>query len=148
MKDIEATRKIVGRYGITGKQQTTPIGCLSDGQRVRIKVRLCFSFISSVVLLSPGWRGKKVISSFSTNLQITWILKLSMRLLMLSRPSTVAWSSCLTTSDWSTKSRRRSGSAEMETFTYGKEILSNTNTTSSTTWATNRLTWLSLPIIA
>jgi hypothetical protein len=34
MKDIENTRKIVGRYGITGKQQTTPIGCLSDGQRV------------------------------------------------------------------------------------------------------------------
>jgi len=36
MKDIENTRKIVGRYGITGKQQTTPIGCLSDGQRCRV----------------------------------------------------------------------------------------------------------------
>ena len=36
IKEREEMRKIVGRYGITGKQQTTPIGCLSDGQRVRL----------------------------------------------------------------------------------------------------------------
>lgn len=36
IKDREEMRKIVGRYGLTGKQQTTPIGCLSDGQRCRV----------------------------------------------------------------------------------------------------------------
>lgn len=29
-------RKILGRYGLTGKDQTKPIGHLSDGQRCRI----------------------------------------------------------------------------------------------------------------
>jgi len=29
-------RKILGRYGLTGKSQTKPIGALSDGQRCRI----------------------------------------------------------------------------------------------------------------
>lgn len=36
IKDIEEMRKIIGRYGITGKEQTTPIRCLSDGQRCRV----------------------------------------------------------------------------------------------------------------
>jgi len=35
-KDIERMRKYLGRYGLTGKQQTCPIGNLSDGQRSRI----------------------------------------------------------------------------------------------------------------
>ena len=35
VKERDEMRKIIGRYGITGKQQTTPIGNLSDGQRVR-----------------------------------------------------------------------------------------------------------------
>merc|ERR1719334_472979 len=35
-KDIEKVRKFLGRYGLTGKQQTSPIKKLSDGQRSRI----------------------------------------------------------------------------------------------------------------
>jgi len=35
-KEIERMRKFLGRYGLTGKQQTCPIGNLSDGQRSRI----------------------------------------------------------------------------------------------------------------
>ena len=37
VKERDEMRKIIGRYGITGKQQTTPIGNLSDGQRVRLE---------------------------------------------------------------------------------------------------------------
>lgn len=36
LRDIEQVRKIVGRYGLTGKSQTKPIGHLSDGQACRI----------------------------------------------------------------------------------------------------------------
>ena len=36
VKDREEMRKVIGRYGITGKEQTTDIRCLSDGQRVTI----------------------------------------------------------------------------------------------------------------
>jgi len=36
IKEIEAMRKILGRYGLTGKDQTKPIGHLSDGLRCRI----------------------------------------------------------------------------------------------------------------
>lgn len=36
IKDVEQMRKILGRYGLTGKSQTKPIGTLSDGQRCRI----------------------------------------------------------------------------------------------------------------
>merc|ERR1712113_564122 len=36
IKEIEAMRKILGRYGLTGKNQTKPIGHLSDGLRCRI----------------------------------------------------------------------------------------------------------------
>jgi len=35
-KDVEKMRKFLGRYGLTGKQQTCPIGQLSDGQRSRV----------------------------------------------------------------------------------------------------------------
>eukprot|EP00112_Aurelia_sp_Birch-Aquarium-sp1_P013686 Seg2915.2 transcript_id=Seg2915.2/GoldUCD/mRNA.D3Y31 product="ATP-binding cassette sub-family F member 2" protein_id=Seg2915.2/GoldUCD/D3Y31 len=35
-KEIETMRKYVGRYGLTGKQQTCPIGNLSDGQKSRV----------------------------------------------------------------------------------------------------------------
>ena len=34
IKEIEDMRKIVGRYGITGKNQVVPISSLSDGLRV------------------------------------------------------------------------------------------------------------------
>ena len=34
VKEIEDMRKIVGRYGITGKNQVVPISNLSDGLRV------------------------------------------------------------------------------------------------------------------
>jgi len=36
IKEIEEMRRIVGRYGLTGSQQTCPIKNLSDGQRCRI----------------------------------------------------------------------------------------------------------------
>jgi ATP-binding cassette subfamily F protein 2 len=35
-KEPEAMRRIIGRFGITGKSQTTPIGQLSDGQKSRV----------------------------------------------------------------------------------------------------------------
>jgi len=35
-KEVERMRKFLGRYGLTGKQQTCPIKNLSDGQRSRI----------------------------------------------------------------------------------------------------------------
>lgn len=36
IKDLETMRKILGRYGLTGKSQTKPIGELSDGMQCRI----------------------------------------------------------------------------------------------------------------
>jgi len=36
LKDREEMRKVVGRYGITGKAQTAPIKQLSDGQKCRV----------------------------------------------------------------------------------------------------------------
>ena len=36
VRDREEMRKIVGRYGLTGLQQTCPIRNLSDGQRCRV----------------------------------------------------------------------------------------------------------------
>lgn len=36
VKDREEMRKIIGRYGLTGRQQVCPIRQLSDGQRCRV----------------------------------------------------------------------------------------------------------------
>merc|ERR1711970_1212725 len=36
LKEIDEVRKVVGRYGITGKAQTAPIKQLSDGQKCRV----------------------------------------------------------------------------------------------------------------
>jgi len=36
IKEIEEMRKIIGRYGLTGRQQICPIRQLSDGQRCRV----------------------------------------------------------------------------------------------------------------
>jgi len=36
LKDREEVRKIIGRYGISGKMQTAPIKQLSDGQKCRV----------------------------------------------------------------------------------------------------------------
>jgi ATP-binding cassette, subfamily F, member 2 len=36
IKEIEEMRKIIGRYGLTGRQQTCPMKNLSDGQRCRV----------------------------------------------------------------------------------------------------------------
>jgi len=44
IKDVEQLRKIIGRYGISGKQQLCPIKQLSDGQ----KCRVAFAYISSL----------------------------------------------------------------------------------------------------
>merc|ERR1719245_830674 len=35
-KERDAMRKVIGRYGITGKAQTSPIKQLSDGQKCRV----------------------------------------------------------------------------------------------------------------
>uniref|UniRef100_A0A8C3G2G6 ATP-binding cassette, sub-family F (GCN20), member 2b n=1 Tax=Cyclopterus lumpus TaxID=8103 RepID=A0A8C3G2G6_CYCLU len=42
IKEKEDMRKIIGRYGLTGKQQTSPIRNLSDGQ----KCRVCFAWLA------------------------------------------------------------------------------------------------------
>ncbi|KAK4337104.1 hypothetical protein RND71_043854 [Anisodus tanguticus] len=36
VKEIEEMRKVIGRYGLTGRQQVSPIRQLSDGQRCRV----------------------------------------------------------------------------------------------------------------
>lgn len=36
LKELDTVRKIMGRYGISGKQQTMPIRNLSDGQKCRV----------------------------------------------------------------------------------------------------------------
>jgi ATP-binding cassette subfamily F protein 2 len=36
VKDLEQMRKIIGRYGLTGRQQVCPMKQLSDGQRCRV----------------------------------------------------------------------------------------------------------------
>lgn len=36
IKEIDEMRKIIGRYGLSGKQQTCPMKQLSDGQRCRV----------------------------------------------------------------------------------------------------------------
>ncbi|KAI4806484.1 ATP-binding cassette, sub-family F, member 2b [Pseudochaenichthys georgianus] len=41
-KDREEMRKLIGRYGLTGKQQVSPIRNLSDGQ----KCRVCFAWLA------------------------------------------------------------------------------------------------------
>jgi len=43
IKEVEQLRKLVGRYGITGKLQLSPIKALSDG----LKCRVVFAWISS-----------------------------------------------------------------------------------------------------
>eukprot|EP00096_Caligus_rogercresseyi_P007358 TRINITY_DN251_c0_g2_i1.p1 TRINITY_DN251_c0_g2~~TRINITY_DN251_c0_g2_i1.p1 ORF type:complete len:634 (+),score=248.05 TRINITY_DN251_c0_g2_i1:84-1985(+) len=42
VKERDEMRKIIGRYGITGKMQTSPIKQLSDGQRCRV----CFAWLA------------------------------------------------------------------------------------------------------
>ncbi|CAB1349552.1 unnamed protein product, partial [Coregonus sp. 'balchen'] len=42
IKEKEEMRKIIGRYGLTGKQQVSPIRNLSDGQ----KCRVCFAWLA------------------------------------------------------------------------------------------------------
>uniref|UniRef100_A0A672K9Z1 ATP-binding cassette, sub-family F (GCN20), member 2b n=1 Tax=Sinocyclocheilus grahami TaxID=75366 RepID=A0A672K9Z1_SINGR len=42
IKEKEEIRKIIGRYGLTGKQQVSPIRNLSDGQ----KCRMCFAWLA------------------------------------------------------------------------------------------------------
>ncbi|XP_067326567.1 ATP-binding cassette sub-family F member 2 [Anolis sagrei] len=42
IKEKEEMRKVIGRYGLTGKQQVSPIRNLSDGQ----KCRVCFAWLA------------------------------------------------------------------------------------------------------
>jgi len=50
-KNEEEWRQHLGRYGITGKQQTIPIGTLSDGQKSRLVFALIAKEAPSVLLL-------------------------------------------------------------------------------------------------
>lgn len=45
IKEIEDMRRIIGRYGLTGKNQTCPMKNLSDGQRCRV----CFAWMANQV---------------------------------------------------------------------------------------------------
>lgn len=36
IKEVEDMRRIIGRYGLTGRNQTCPMKNLSDGQRCRV----------------------------------------------------------------------------------------------------------------
>jgi ATP-binding cassette subfamily F protein 2 len=42
IKDVEEMRRIIGRYGLSGRQQTCPMKNLSDGQRCRV----CFAWLA------------------------------------------------------------------------------------------------------
>jgi len=46
VKEKEEMRKIIGRYGLTGRQQVCPIRQLSDGQRCRVVFSVPFSRLS------------------------------------------------------------------------------------------------------
>lgn len=45
IKEVEDMRRIIGRYGLTGKNQTCPMKNLSDGQRCRV----CFAWMANQV---------------------------------------------------------------------------------------------------
>lgn len=45
IKEVEDMRRIIGRYGLTGKNQTCPMKNLSDGQRCRV----CFAWMAQQV---------------------------------------------------------------------------------------------------
>eukprot|EP00020_Sapocribrum_chincoteaguense_P004926 CAMPEP_0170740634 /NCGR_PEP_ID=MMETSP0437-20130122/5786_1 /TAXON_ID=0 /ORGANISM="Sexangularia sp." /LENGTH=623 /DNA_ID=CAMNT_0011079143 /DNA_START=65 /DNA_END=1936 /DNA_ORIENTATION=- len=52
--DFEQWRRVVGRYGCTGKQQLAQIGKLSDGQKARLAfMRMVFEGGSGIVLDEP-----------------------------------------------------------------------------------------------
>lgn len=54
IKDREEMRRIIGRYGLTGKQQVCPIRNLSDGQRCRVTFAwLAFSTPHMLLLDEP-----------------------------------------------------------------------------------------------
>ena len=58
IKEKEEMRKIIGRYGLTGKQQVSPIRNLSDGQKCRVYLTC--------------WPGRTLTCCFWTSLSITW----------------------------------------------------------------------------
>lgn len=45
IKEVEDMRRIIGRYGLTGRNQTCPMKNLSDGQRCRV----CFAWMATQV---------------------------------------------------------------------------------------------------
>ena len=108
VKEKEEMRRIVGRYGLTGKQQVCPIRQLSDGQRCRVVFAwLVRTFVSTYFnSYCINWvvdfcfrRGKFRIFSCWTNLQTTWIWRRSTLWLMLFAILRVDLFSSLTTSD-------------------------------------------------
>lgn len=53
-RDVEEWRGFIGRYGITGKMQTSKIGQLSEGQKSRIVfAMLCMSTPNMLLLDEP-----------------------------------------------------------------------------------------------
>uniref|UniRef100_A0A915ECZ5 ABC transporter domain-containing protein n=1 Tax=Ditylenchus dipsaci TaxID=166011 RepID=A0A915ECZ5_9BILA len=63
VKDKEEMRKIIGRYGLTGREQVCPMKQLSDGQRCRVS----FAWVA--------WQQPHLLSW--TSLRITWIWRVS-----------------------------------------------------------------------
>jgi ATP-binding cassette subfamily F protein 2 len=55
IKDKEEMRKIVGRYGLTGREQVCPMKQLSDGQRCRVS----FAWLGMVyIYILQGYLAK------------------------------------------------------------------------------------------
>jgi ATP-binding cassette subfamily F protein 2 len=52
IKEQEEMRKIIGRYGLTGRQQVCPMKNLSDGQRCRVVFGKCSSFVKIMEIQS------------------------------------------------------------------------------------------------
>jgi len=51
IRELEEMRKIVGRYGLTGRQQTCPMRQLSDGQRCRVVFAYLATQVPHMLLL-------------------------------------------------------------------------------------------------
>jgi hypothetical protein len=101
-RDIQAWRAQLGRFGLSGQHQTSPISHLSDGLRNRcvINVRLSIrrSYLRIVVWSSLSCRWSIPTSFYWTSRRTTWIWSPSTPSPSRSKSSRVAWSSSLTTS--------------------------------------------------
>ena len=79
-KDIQAWRAQLGRFGLSGSHQTSPIRQLSDGLRNRYAFLLFWvqELIAAVVLFFRNWQWNIPISCFLMNQRTIWIWTPSM----------------------------------------------------------------------